>query len=70
MLIVSQFFEISQNEMRKRFFLTPINYHQLMTPLTVNYNEILKDEYYNEYQDFETISTWYNPLYWILDDEL
>ena len=41
-----------------------------MTPLSINYNEILKDEYYNEYQDFETISTWYNPLYWILDDEL
>ena len=35
-----------------------------MTPLTINYDEILKDEYYSEYDDYDTISTWYNPLYW------
>ena len=35
-----------------------------MTPLNVNYEEILKDEYYSEYEDYDTISTWYNPIYW------
>ena len=33
-----------------------------MTPLSINYDEILKDEYYSEYDDYDTISTWYNPI--------
>ena len=37
-----------------------------MTPLNVNYSEILKDEYYSEYNDFESISTWHNPEYYDL----
>ena len=35
-----------------------------MTPHYINYEEISQDEYYSEYDDHDSISTWYNPIYW------
>ena len=43
---------------------TVLNYYKLMQPLTNNeYNELCK-EYYNEIEQFDSVSVYYNPLYW------